>query len=211
MKNILLIIISSIFLAGCVAENIEDFSRFTFQFPVNLQSTYYNRNVPNLSRDFSNLNTYQEYSDNRDRISKALAIQFNYWIDSLVKEDGEPYNPEIDDLSFEYVSYKLVFARPKHGNYFAADSADFEPDPNIEEFELGTFSNVELNKFYRNPSHILDVPRNISAKISEFLLTTPYFYVVSEYSKLTNQGNNKVKFPYMKTRFDIVVRFEVKV
>lgn len=197
-------------LSGCYTDTIDDFSTFTFQFPVNLHSTYYNRDVPDVSRDFSNLYEYDEYHDNKDKINKAYAIQFNYWIDTLVMPSGLPYDPSFDNIEFEYVKYKLVFARPKNGNIYSLDSNNFEPDPNIEEFELGTFNNVNVSGFYRNPSHIVDIPIDVSKKVSEFLKTKPYFYVVTEYSKLKGQGTDQFNFPFMKTRFDIIVKFEVE-
>lgn len=210
MKNLFYIMVLSVMLGGCYSDTVDSFSTFTFQFPVNLNSTYLDRDVPDISKDFSNLYKYDEYYENRDKINKAYAIQFNYWMDSLVLPGDIPFDPEVHDTEFEFVRYKLIFARPKDGNIFSEDSSNFEPDPTIEAFELGTFYNVKVKDFYRNPSHILDVPDVVSAKISEYLRTKPFFFVVSEYSKLKGQGTDPYEFPFMKTRFDIIIRFEVK-
>lgn len=198
------------FLASCYSDTVENFEKFNFQFPVNFATTYTFRAIPDTSRDFSNLYKYQEYYDNRDKIDKAIVLQFNYWIDTLVKADNTPYDPKVDKLEFDYVRYKLLFAKPKNGNIFSQDSTDFEPDPTIEPFVLGEYSNVKVEEFYRNPNHIIDVPLEVSNKISEFMKTKPYFYVVAEYSKLKGQTEEKIYFPYFKAKFDIIIRFEVK-
>lgn len=211
MKNIIYILLATIFLSACYTDTVDSFKTFTFQFPVNIKSTYINRGVPSVSQDFSNLYKYDEYNDNKDKIKKAQILQFNYWLDSLNLENGMPYNPLTDDVQFDYVIYKLRFAKPKFGNPYSQDSTDFEIDESIEEFELGRYNNVNVRDFYRNPSHIIDVPLDVSDKISKYLIERPYFYIVTEYSRLNGQTVDKYHFPFLQSRFDVVIRFEVEV
>jgi len=194
---------------GCYTDTIECFKTFTFQFPVNVYSIYTNKAIPQISMDFSNLYQYDEYYDNRDKIEKAYILQVNYWIDTLVLLDNIPFNPAIHNLEFEYVKYKLIFAKSKDGNIFSKDSSTFEPNLDLEEFDLGVYYNVNVADFYRNPSYIIDIPNNVAEKISIQLKTEPFFYIVSEYSKLKGQTDDKVYFPLMNARFDIIIRFEV--
>ncbi len=195
---------------GCYTDTIDSFKSFTFQFPVNVYSIYINKAIPQVSKDFSNLYQYDEYFENRDRIEKAHILQVNYWIDTLVLAGNIPYDPELHELEFDYVKYTLIFARSKDGNIFSNDSSNFEPNYDIEEFALGTYYNVNVADFYRNPSHIIDIPNEVAEKISKQLKTEPFFYIVSEYSKLKGQTEDKIYFPMMNARFDVVIRFEVK-
>lgn len=199
----------TIILTGCYSETIDSFSTFTFQFPVNFEATYILRAVPRTSRDFANLYKYKEYNDNKDKISKAKVFQLNFWVDSLVMPDGTPYNPLKHDVVFDYVRYVLKFAKPKYGNPFSTDSADFMIDPEVEEFVLGTYDSVNIADFYRNPNHIIQIPDDVATTISEFLKNKPYFYIETQYSKVRGQTQDEIYFPYLKARFDVDIRFEV--
>ena len=211
MKHIFRIIIMALALTSCYTDTVESFSSFTFQFPVHFETAYINREVPRTSRDFGNLYKYDEYQDNRDRIDKAEILQLNFWVDSLVKPDNTPYNPLLDTIIFDYVRYTLVFARPKYGNVYSTDSTDFEPDPSVSNFVLGEFLDVDLREFYRNPKHIINLPADVSATISDFLKTKPYFYVVTEYSKIKGQTAKELYFPFLEAKFDVIIRFKVNV
>ncbi len=211
MKNIFYMLIASLMLGGCYSNTIESFSTFTFQLPILINSTYVNRNVPSVAADFSNLYKYSDYKDNQDRIKKARLLQFNGWIDTLVLEGGQPFDPlGNDDIEFEYVSYKLIFAKPKYGNKFSQDPNDFEIDTSIEEFEIARLNNVKVKDFYRSPLHIVDIPPDMSEKISQQLISSPYFYIATEYSKLKGQAGDSYHFPLIDARIDITIRLEVE-
>ncbi len=207
MKKILLLL-PFLLLGGCYQDTINSFSTFTFQFIVNLNTIYFDRMAPSVSLDFTNLNKYYEYHENKDKISKSQLLQFNFWIDSLVLENNQPYDPKKDNLEFEYVIYSLVFARPIAGNVTSDDPNDFEPDPTIQEFELGRFTNANVRDFYRKAHHIIDIPPQISDQIGQQLLTTPYFYIKTSYGKV-NGSLDKHRFPFLKANFDLAIRFKV--
>lgn len=211
MKKIyILLILASIAFAGCYSDTVNSFETFTFQFPVAFTADYINRSVPRTTVDFSNLYKYDEFNKNKSKISKAQIIQMNYWIDSLVLDDGSAFDPAVNDLEFGFVRYTLKFARPKYGNEYSLDSIDFEPDPSKPDFELGSFDNVKVSEFYRNPKHILSVPEDKALVISELLKEKPYFYIVTEYSAIKGQAQPEIFFPLIRSRFDVMIRFEVK-
>lgn len=207
MKKILLLL-PLLLLGGCYQDTINSFSTFAFQLVANLNTIYFNRNAPSVSLDFSNLNKYDEYHENKDKITKAQLLQFNFWIDSLVLENNQPYDPKTDVIQFEHVSYSLVFARPISGNVTSEDPNDFEIDTTIQEYELGRFNNADVRDFYRKAHHIVDVPKELSDQIGQHLLSKPYFFIKTSYGKV-NGSDIKYHFPFLKANFDLVIRFKV--
>ncbi len=106
-----LLLVATLILDGCYADNIEDLSTFKFQFPVPFGSVHWDRAAPDTSYDFSNLYEYKEYRDNEDRVKKAEILHFNYWIDDLiyrnVNDTSEILAFEINENN-ERVSYMLT-------------------------------------------------------------------------------------------------------
>ncbi len=216
MKKILIYILLSlpvILMFSCYTDTVDNFSSFSFQIPVKFYTEYLDRTCPRISEDFSNLYEYKEYTDNRDKIVKAELLQFNYWIDSLIYEDGTPFDPKKDDLEFEYVKYSLQFAKPiKPWNEQSTDSTDFMKDPDYPSYVIGEFKNVQIRDYYRTAQYIIQVPDEVAKVISETLKDKPYYYIVTEYSGVKGTDGNyyEKKFKLIKARFDVVIRFEVK-
>jgi len=128
MKKIyLLISFLVLILLSCVTQTVDDFSSFTVQLPIFFTSDYPNRAAPDTSVDFSTLYKYKEYKDNKGKIDKSEIYQFNYRIDSLVLQNGKNFDPATDNIVFEYIKFKLVFAKPKY-NEESLDSNDFTMD-----------------------------------------------------------------------------------
>ncbi len=127
--KILISIILVMFLNSCIQDTITKFETFTVQVPVFFKSDHIDKASPDTSIDFTNLYEYKEYNDNKGRIDAAEIFQINYRIDSLVLENGKVFDPKTDNLEFDYISFRLKFAKPKAGkSEFSTDSLDFEPD-----------------------------------------------------------------------------------
>lgn len=203
-----LVLILVLLLTSCYQDTVDSFSSFNFQLIVNVRPTYYNRAAPSVSFDFMNLNKYDEYHENKKRIKESQLLQFNFWIDSLVLENNKPYDPTKDNIHFDYVIYTLVFARSLTGNEMSENPNDFEPDPAISEYELGRFTNVNARDFYRKAHHIIDIPKELSDQISEYILSRPYFFIKTTYGNV-NGSTDKYHFPYIKANFDLAIRFKV--
>jgi hypothetical protein len=207
MKKIYLIVAGLLFLAGCYTETIEELSSFKVQVPVYFYSESYGKASPDTSIDFSNLNEYDTYRENRDRVNKAEVYQFNYWIDSLILEDGTPYNPDEDSLVIDRLVFSLKFALPL-GDPNSTNPNDFIPDPDSEVYILGEYENVNISEYWRNPEYIKSIDEDIAVVISETLKDKPHFYLYTESGRIN--GRSETVFPYIKSRFDLVVRLDVK-
>lgn len=207
MKKLAILLVF-IMLSGCYQNTVDSFSSFNFQMIVKLNTKYLNRSVPSQSLDFSNLNKYEDYHKNKERIKKSQLLQFNYWIDSLVLENNKPYDPNTDLLQLDYIIYTLVFARPIAGNVNSENPNDFEPDPTIPEYELGRFTNVNIRDYYRKAHQIKEISKEISDQISEHILRNPYFYIKTTYGNVAG-SLDKYHFPLIYANFDLNIRFTV--
>lgn len=189
---------SLIFLSSCYQNTIDALSSFKFQLAILFNSEYRNKFAPDTTIDFVNLDDYKQYRDNKDRIKKAQLLQFNYWIDSLHLANNRPFNPKTDNVEFEFIKFYLVFQ----------EGGGIPSDPG-KRFLLGTFNNVNVSNYYRNPEHILVVPDDVAKVIEEAVKINPRFYIISEYSKVKGQQGPRESFPYIWARFDLAIRFEV--
>ena len=146
------LLFSGAFFGGCYTDTIDSLSTFTFQLAIPFHSTHYEKAAPDTSYDFTNLNAYKEYRDNRERIKKAMILEFNYWVDSIVMRNADPdlpdipYDPEIhgDTISFEFVKFYLRFAKlkPGAGDPLSDDSTHWMMDPNEKNHLLGEFYEI---------------------------------------------------------------------
>lgn len=211
MKKIyILFMIVSAVLSSCITDTVDDFSEFTIQIPIFFTSVYPNRTAPDTSIDFSNLYEYEEYKSNKSKISKSEIYQFNYRIDSLKLQNGNVYNPLTDNVVFEYIRFKLVFAKPKYGNEESLDSSDFTPNYDKGNFLLGEYRDVNIKDYYKQSKNIIDVNDSVSTVISEVLKSNPYFYIITEYSKIKGSSQPVDIFPFIRSKFDVVIRLKVK-
>lgn len=191
-------------------DSVDSLSEFTFQIPVNFGADYLDRTSPDTSIDFSHLLKYDAYRENKDEITEAIIYQLNYRIDSLVLQDGVPFGPNSPDLVFDRIAYKLQFGKSRFGNTYSTNPNDYIPDPDSPIYELGEFVNVSVREYYRRSDHILEVPGSTASVISETLKKKPYFYIITEYSKIKGQTEDKVHFPFINSKFDVVIRLKVK-
>jgi|GEM_PF-590779 len=219
--KILLTTLAVIFLSGCYSDTINSLSTFKFQLPINFDQTYLNRRAPDTSWDFTNLNKYKDYQDNKDRIKKAEITMFNYWIDSLIAEGIPflPYNPTNkyyynyqtqtgnNILEFSFVKFYLVFAVPATYKYNddPLDPRNWKADPNAWHL-LGEFKTVNLANYYRMPQNILQLDQTSMQVLSEAIKARPQFYMVTEYS---STKNGEKFFEYVRSGHDVIIRFEV--
>jgi hypothetical protein len=209
-------ILSGIFIAGCYTDTINAFSKFTFQLPLLFHSTHFDKAAPDTSYDFTNLNKYKEYSDNKDRISKALVLEFNYWIDSLMLQGNIPFDTTNRDVIFTYIRFSLHFAKLKpqysYNGETDADSSHWMFDPAEQDYLLGEFRDVNVADYYRKAFHIVEVADDVAQIISEAVKNRPAFYIITEYSPLSDQDiakEPKRHFPYVAARYDMIIRFSV--
>lgn len=208
MKKAIFIFVALIFLSSCYTETIEELSSFKVQVPVYFYSESYGKASPDTSVDFSNLNEYDTYRDNKDRVKKAEVYQFNYWMDSLILEGGKVYNPEEDDIVIDRLVFYLQFALPVGGNPNSTNPDDFIPDPESEIYVLGEYENVNVAEYWRNPEFIKSIDEDVAVLISETLKDKPYFYLFTESGRVN--GQTETVFPYIKSRFDLVIRLDVE-
>ena len=219
MKKIIILIfaiVSGLSMWGCYTNTIDSLSTFKFQLPVNFYSSWVDKAAPDSSMDFTNLNDYPEYRDNKEQIRSSEILSFNYWIDSLITDDGKPFNPNDpnqEDIEFEYIKFYLHFAVLKDNPPNPGDPSDpdnYKPDPNTPDYLLGVFTNVSVKRYYRNPEYILEVPTDVAQIISVALKGYPQFFIKSVYSKTIGQTEPKRHFPLINARYDLVIRFEVE-
>lgn len=196
-------------LNSCFTDVADSIQNFRFQLPLYFYMNYVDKSIPDTSRVFANLNEYEEFRKNKERLDGAEIVQFNYWIDSLVYANKVPFDPSKDTLVIENVRFYLVFARPKMGIANPRDSLDFEPDSTLPTFLLGEFKNIDVADFYRKPHHIYVVSTEISQVLTEVIRNRPYFYLISEYGKVKGQTTPKKYFSLINVRFDVVIRFVV--
>lgn len=209
--KIAILIVSLMFLGSCIQDTINKFETFTVQLPVYFKTEHINKVAPDTSIDFTNLYQYEEYNDNKGKIDAAEVYQLNYRIDSLILENGIPFDPTKDDLQFDSVSFMLKFARPKPGkSEYSTNPDDFEPDPNSKLFILGEYKNVKVKDYYKTSYNIIEVPEENAFAISEALKITPYFYIYSQYSHVTGKAGQDAIFPYVLAKYDLVIRLKVK-
>jgi len=202
-KKILLLLAFAVGISmwGCYTNTIDSLSTFKFQLPIYFYSNWENKAAPDTSWDYTDLEDYPEYNDNKDKIQVAELISFNYWLDSLITDDGVPFDPtdpDAPEIEFDFIEFYLVFA-DEFGNR----------DPNAPEYLLGKFTNVNAKTYWRNPAHILEVPSDVAKIASVAIKDYPQFYIKSVYSKTKGQTEPYRYFPLIHARFDIVIRFEV--
>jgi hypothetical protein len=200
---------SGAFFSGCYTDAVDNLSTFTFQLPLLFHSYHWDKASPDTSVDFTNLNDYKEYRDNKERINKAQILHFNYWIDSLVMQNNVPFDPEVhtDDVIFPFIRFYLQFARYTGGD--PSNPNSYEPDPNEPMYLLGEYLDVNVAEYYRNPEYILDVSEETAMILSDAVKNRPQFYIITHYSKVVGQTEPKRYFPYVAARYDMVIRFDV--
>jgi hypothetical protein len=206
------IALSSLF-SGCYSGTVDAIRDFPFQFMVNFDTEYYNRQAPDTSVDFTNLYKYPEYRENADKIKKSEVLSFNYWINNLKLQDGSNFNPAVDTtLEFEFIRFYLQFARKVKPSIpdNSQNPNDWELDPTAGPYELGTFEDVKIHEYFRFAYNIEKVEDQTAKIISEALKEKPQFYILTEYGEVKGQPNGKYSFPYINARFDLDIRFEVE-
>ncbi len=181
--------------------SVDSLQTFSFQYTINYEDVREFEEVPSSGYDTTDLRDYQEYRDNQDKIQKSEVIHFAFWIEDLTYlKDNMPYdfNPEynIDNraISFEYVKFWIRFA----------DDAEYS--------ELATFKNVNVADYYRNPYHINEIPDVTREKVLNKFKNNPIYYTKSEYGPITIEDSvhtEKITIPYLKSKSDVVLRFEV--
>ncbi len=212
MKKILLVIaFAALYLTGCINDTVDSLSKLTVQVPIFFYSDYLNREAPDISTDFTNLYEYPEYIDNKDKIDKSEIYQFNYRVDSLIMQNGIPYHPTKFSLKFDYIKFSLVFAKPKSSAYERSlNPNNFTMDTEKGEFLLGEYKNVDIADYYKQSKNIIAVSDSVGKVVSEILKDKPYFFIKTEYSKVTGSTEEKDVFPLIKAKYDLVVRLGIK-
>ena len=211
VKLITMLFLMAVVFPSCYTDTVEDFGHYTFQLPIYFYDKSVDRVCPSISSDFTNLYDYPEYRSNEDRISSSEMFQFAYWLDTLVLPiTNKPFDPKTDELIFDKVTYTIRFAKPLSPELkYSSNPEDFVIDNTYEPFLIGEFINVKVSEYYRSPRHIITFPEERAKIIAKILKNTPYFFVVSEYTKYQNQPEDKVYFPYLEARCDLVIRFTI--
>lgn len=212
MKKIKYIMIGclALFLTSCFQDTINNFDSLYVQLPIYARKKLVNRKVPSNDVEFKNLHEYSEYRTYKERIKKAEFVQFTYWIDSLVLENNCVFNPEVDkDLTFEYIRFYVQIAKCIGGNEESLDSLDFIPDPAQSKILLAEYLRPKMIDFYKTPKNIIQLPESSARILDSLLKVKPYFYIYDEYGKVVGETNPKYNFPYMESRYDLVIRYDI--
>ncbi len=174
--------------SGCYSDTMDTLSNYTIQIPLNFTPKWRDRQAPDTSIDYTNLNNYKEYQDNKNKIKSSRLHQFAYWIDSIQVGQGDPLPEQVE---FEFVRYWLFY-------YEGGVS---------KKYLLGEFKNVKVKDYYRIP-HIIPVPDEVAVLAENITKKNPPdFYTIAEYGKITSGGSGR--FPYIDSRFDLVIQLKV--
>lgn len=196
MKNLksllaaLLIAAGVIGFSSCDVTNISD---VVLQMTVDFDPIFENKMVPDSSIDLTDLNDYETYRDNKDKIEDATILHFNYRIDEIRTEN----NMHIDSIVFESVNFYLI---PTTSNGTRLPG---------QRFKLGEFKNLHVSDYYKTAKHIIEVPSELGNLISEQIKATPYFVFVTEYSGLVGENVDN-KFDHIVSHMDMVLRVRTK-
>ncbi len=192
MKNIKSIVVALLVAAGIIGFNscdVTNISDVILQITVDFDPIFEDKMVPDSSIDFTDLNDYETYRDNKDKIEDATILHFNYRIDELRTEN----NMDIDSIVFESVNFYLI---PTTFNGSRIPG---------QRYKLGEFKNLHVSDYYKTAKHIIEVPSELGNLISEQIKKSPYFVVVTEYSGLVGENVDN-KFDYIKSHMDMVLR-----
>lgn len=212
-----------VLLTGCYTDTVDSLSTYKFQLPIDFKQKYLNKVAPDTSYDFTNLNKYKDYRDNKDRIVRAEITLANYWIDSLnvngtVYLPRDPSNKYYFDyntntgtytIQFNFIKFYLVFAKPGPYQYSTdpLDERNWVTDPLSQWHLLGQFNDVNVAHYYKMPQNILQIDQNTMEVLSEAIKSRPEFYIVSVYS---NTVSGDRYFPFVRAGHYIIIRFEVE-
>lgn len=206
-------------LNSCYTDTVDSFSTFSFQFPILFHADHHNKISPDTSTDFVNLYDYPEYTDNKHLLNKAEILSFNYRIDSLQytppgETDTTIFDPNSEEhkniIQFDFIRFTLVFAKLKSEFLDVNDENSYEEDTTIAPQLLGEFYDVKIEDYYRYAHHIEVTDEKVAQVISNSIKERPHFYIVTEYSKLSDQTEGEDwKFPYIESNYDMVVRFNI--
>ena len=206
-----------VLISSCYQSAVDSFSEWTFQIIVEFKPDYIGRHFPCDNLEYNNLNQFEEYKANKDKIKSADIVQFNYWVDSLQIVKGVPFNYNTDVCTFDSIRYSLVFAKLKSGytDSTKTDSIYYQPNYERGEFEIAKYplpgeQNVNAKEYWRNPSHIVSVSEERAQVISEILKYSPSYYIRTQYGNCTYNGSTINNISFIKAHFDLAIRFTVK-
>lgn len=192
----------SIVLSSC-EETISKFDSLTVQVAVNSRNEYDDRNAPSSKLSYTDLNNYAAYRDNRDRIIKSDFYQFSYWLDDLRLANGQEFDTLINkDMHFEFVKFYIQFL-----------DVNKQPIQSESPILFATFENPYIKDFYKHPRNILEADDTIAEKINLLIKEYPQFNFIDEFGKVVDETGrvyDTYNFPYLESRFDLVIRFEIE-
>lgn len=212
MKKIKYILICclALVLTSCFQDTIDSFDSLYVQIPIYARTKHIDRKAPSLDVEFRNLNEFPEYRKYKNRIKKAEFVQFTYWIDSMVMENNHIFNPVQDkDLTFEYIRFYIQIAKCIGPDDQSLDSNNFIPDPEHQRVLLAEYVMPKMVDFYKTPKNIIQLPDNTARQLDSLLRIKPYFYLTNEYGKVVGQTVPKVNFPYIESRYDLIIRYDL--
>lgn len=194
MKNLKSLIFTLIVITGllsfnsCDVTNIDDIAiQMTFNFDPLLED----EPVPDSSVDFTNLNTYQEYRENKDQIENVTLLHFNYSISNIETEETGII---LDSLVFKSVNFYLIPATI-NGNRVPG-----------ERYKLAEVKNLRVSDYYKTAKHIITVSDEVGTALAKHIKNgQPYFIFVTEYSGLVGDEPN-LRFEKLEAHVDLVAR-----
>lgn len=212
MKKIKYVMICclALVLTSCFQDTINSFDSLYVQTPIYARKKHIDRKAPSIDIEFKNLHEFAEYRKYENRIKKSEFVQFTYWIDSMVMENNHIYDPIVDkDLTFEFVRFYIQIAKCIGTNDESLDSNDFIPDPDHEKLLLVEYIRPKVVDFYKTPKNIIELPEASARLLDSLLRIRPYYYLYDEYGKVVGQTVPKLNFPYIESRYDLVIRYDL--
>jgi hypothetical protein len=208
--NYILIACLALFLTSCFQDTINSFDSLYVQLPIYARKKHIDRKAPSIDVEFKNLHEYSEYKTYEKRIKKAEFVQFTYWIDSMVLANHRVFNPVLDkDLAFEYIRFYIQIAKCIGPNDESLDSNDFVPDPANGKILIAEYIRPKIVDFYKTPKNIIELPDSTARLLDVLLRAKPYYYLTDEYGPVVGQTGVKVNFPYIESRYDLVIRYDI--
>jgi hypothetical protein len=208
--NYFIICLLGLFLTSCFQDTIDSFDSLYVQYPISSRKKHFNRAAPSADTEFKNLHEFKEYRDNESKIKKSEFVQFTYWIDNLVTPSNLPFDSVRDkDLAFEYVRFYIQIAKCMGANDESLDPNDFIPDPAHPRILLAEYIRPKVIDFYKTPKNIISLPDNMAKVLDSLLRLKPYYFLTDEYGKVVGQTTESVRFPYIESRYDLVIRYDI--
>ncbi len=191
----------SILLSGCFG-TVDDLGTFTFQLAANYEATFKDTHVPDTDLELIDLNDYQSFRENREKLQSARPYQIGWWVERIIPKvntDNDVSNDiDVNEVVFDSVMFYIMFPDADNPN---------TPDRDTR-FEVGRFENVKVADFILTPQ-VYEIEAPLAQTLSHLLLEHNRYYVETYFSEASAPlPEPPVEFTRIEVKADIVARLE---